>query len=666
MSKLIRPIHPTQLLTLALALSVLVAPLTTFSVERDPVVLVTATRFQDASPAIAANVSVITRADIERSPARSLPDLLIGIPGVDVRPLYGSLGIDAVVDLRGSGEAAGSNTLILVDGQRLNPVDSGGVKWETIPLGAVSQIEVIRGGGAVLYGDRAAAGVINIITDKRSTSRLAAKFEAGTFGSTAIDAFAAGRQEHWEGNLFVHDAATDGYRVNGDARQISAGGRGAYRVDEGEVFLAFSAYRERYGLPGALNAAQYRTDARQSSNPNYRLERNGQRLSPGGSIKIGRDLRVDVDGSHSDDLLKSENPDWYYRSQTRVKSDGLSPRLKWAHGLAFAAASETVAGLDVYSGKATADDLDFLSRARQNRQTGQQSSEGLYLHNLTRWHSGVSTTVAIRRQHFKQEMTDVGANLLGQGSSDLSAWELGLSYAWNSAWRAYVKTAKNFRLPNTDELFAYDPVSYKVRFNGALQPQTGRLLEGGLSWSLADVTQQLTVFRQDNHDEIGYVAANGRNANLDATRRQGAEWEARWQLAEAWVLRGSLTAIRAEFDRGVFSGKRIPLVPAHKQALSVQWDGVRDAHTGTHTLSLVRVGSRYFGGDFANAYAQLEGYTRLDYQAQWHFKPYSVILRAANLTDRKYSATGFSSAFNPGTYYPADPRSVSLAFKAEF
>ncbi|MCX7175901.1 MAG: TonB-dependent receptor [Proteobacteria bacterium] len=660
MSKTIR------ITALSLALSTALHSFPVSSATGDAIVLITATRFQEPAPGIAANISIITRGEIEHSPARSVPDLLKAIAGLDVRPLYGSLGIDATVDIRGSGEAAGSNTLILVDGQRLNPVDSGSIKWETIPLSAIRQIEVMRGSGAVLYGDRAAAGVINIITDKSDKLRASVKGERGSFGYAAIDASLAGSKDNWQGNLFAHDASTDGYRVNSDAKQTSAGGRAAYRYTDGEAFMDFSGYREQYGLPGTLSRAQYESDPRQSTNPNYRLERDGYRVRPGATFKVGSDLKVDIDGSVSDDTLKSKNADWYYRSQTRVNASALSPRLKWTHGLPAAESSETIAGLDLYDGKATADDLDFATGNRQNRQTGQQSSRGIYFQNLSRWKNGVDTTVALRRQHFEQKMSDAGAKLQGQGSNDLTAWELGASYAFSQAWRAYLKTAKNFRLPNTDELFAYDPLTYKVYYNGALNPQTGQLVEGGLSWTSGSFNQQFSVFQQSNKNEIGYIADNGRNANLDPTRRRGAEWEGRWQLADAWTLRGSLTAIAATFDQGIYSGKNIPLVPRHKETLGGEWDGGDSRHVGIHSLALVSVGSRYFGGDFGNVYRKMDGYTTLDYQGLWNFKPISLILRATNLTDRKYSATGFSSAFNPGTYYPADPRSFSVALKAEF
>src|SRR3569832_36821 len=123
-------------------------------------IVVTPTRFEEPTPATPGNLVVITRQDIERTPATSVPALLAGIVGTTVIPLYGSLGIDSAVSLRGagSGGTATSNTLVLLNGQRLNPIDSGSIDWSLIPLTSIERIEVMPGSGTVLYGDRSSGG----------------------------------------------------------------------------------------------------------------------------------------------------------------------------------------------------------------------------------------------------------------------------------------------------------------------------------------------------------------------------------------------------------------------------------------------------------------------------------------------------------------------------
>ena len=78
------------------------------------------------------------------------------------------------VDLRGFGETAQSNTLVLVDGRRINQADLSGTDWALIPIDRVKRIEIIRGGrGSILYGDNAAGGVISA----RTKSHVQAKYE---------------------------------------------------------------------------------------------------------------------------------------------------------------------------------------------------------------------------------------------------------------------------------------------------------------------------------------------------------------------------------------------------------------------------------------------------------------------------------------------------------
>ena len=77
------------------------------------------------------------------------------------------------VDIRGFGETGALNTLVLVDGRRVNEIDLSGVDWSQIPLDQVERIEIVRGPGSVLYGDNAVGGVINIITKRPEKPFLA-------------------------------------------------------------------------------------------------------------------------------------------------------------------------------------------------------------------------------------------------------------------------------------------------------------------------------------------------------------------------------------------------------------------------------------------------------------------------------------------------------------
>ena len=78
-------------------------------------------------------------------------------------------GRNPTLDIRGFGETASSNLVILVDGVRLNEGDMGGAAISWIPVDSIERIEIVRGSGAVLHGEGATAGMINIITGRGMT-----------------------------------------------------------------------------------------------------------------------------------------------------------------------------------------------------------------------------------------------------------------------------------------------------------------------------------------------------------------------------------------------------------------------------------------------------------------------------------------------------------------
>ena len=93
-----------------------------------------------------AAVTVITAEDIATHPGNGLAEVLRDQAGVQVRSLYGSRdGAYAAVDLRGFGETAAQNSLVIVDGRRLNDLDLAGCKLR-IHRAALAHHHVARDG----------------------------------------------------------------------------------------------------------------------------------------------------------------------------------------------------------------------------------------------------------------------------------------------------------------------------------------------------------------------------------------------------------------------------------------------------------------------------------------------------------------------------------------
>src|SRR5882724_3795723 len=134
-----------------------------------PTVEVTASRVAETVDASLADVSVITRADIDASAAPDLIDLLRLQAGVDVARTGGA-GEQTSVFLRGSNS---NHVLVLIDGVRVASANTGAFAFENLPLDAVEHIEIVRGPRASYWGSDAIGGVIQIFTRKFDAAHLA-------------------------------------------------------------------------------------------------------------------------------------------------------------------------------------------------------------------------------------------------------------------------------------------------------------------------------------------------------------------------------------------------------------------------------------------------------------------------------------------------------------
>ena len=152
-------------------------------------IVVTASRYMESSLDVSKNVTVIDENAIEQSGARNVPELIETQTGIVVRDWLGN-GKTVNVDMRGFGERAESNTLVLIDGRRTNQIDMSGADWAQISVNSVEKIEIVRGPQSVMYGDNAAGGVINIVTKtgKNAKPSIGVKYEVGSFRYTSLKA----------------------------------------------------------------------------------------------------------------------------------------------------------------------------------------------------------------------------------------------------------------------------------------------------------------------------------------------------------------------------------------------------------------------------------------------------------------------------------------------
>ena len=121
--------------------------------EDDPIV-VTATRTEQSAMSVPARVSVIMRADIERSQAPDLIELLRLEAGIDIAR-NGGPGGQTSVFMRG---ANSNHVLVLIDGVRAAASGTGAFTWEILDPSVIERIEIVRGPRAARWGSDAIGG----------------------------------------------------------------------------------------------------------------------------------------------------------------------------------------------------------------------------------------------------------------------------------------------------------------------------------------------------------------------------------------------------------------------------------------------------------------------------------------------------------------------------
>ncbi|WP_439532507.1 TonB-dependent receptor [Polymorphobacter sp.] len=144
----------------------------------DEGIIVTGSRILRSDAASVGPITTLTQDDILFTAPTSVGDLIQNLPGVGVslnnNGTQGTAFGVSSVNLRylGSAEGSGNRTLVLVDGKRwINAVGGRGfrdfVDLNTIPMGIVDNIEVLKDGASAIYGADAIAGVVNIKTKRK-------------------------------------------------------------------------------------------------------------------------------------------------------------------------------------------------------------------------------------------------------------------------------------------------------------------------------------------------------------------------------------------------------------------------------------------------------------------------------------------------------------------
>lgn len=417
--------------------------------------VVTSDRGSESAARAARTTYVVTAAEIARDGDRTIADAVQNVPGVELLR-YGAFGAEANVGIRGS---SAEQVLVLLDGLPIAGAQLENVNLEQMPVAGVQRVEIVEGGGSTLYGSGSIGGVINIITNGRTTN--SATLSTGSFDEqtyllqTPYFSF----QRTYAGNAFPLPDGTN--RKNAQAGLTSGSLTYSHAIG-GDFTFDFLADLSDAGL-GAPGPIPYTSNTSEqttiSRDLRARVERKTQRATF--TVSLGDS---DQDETYTCDTPAEPNacPNGYPAPATGTPPPYAQFMSDWREQLSVGNAvgddrSRLVYGLDLAAGDARIDGgTGSPCCITQNA----YSQSALYVQSQWFFPNDGELYAGLRGERDTNEQ----ANAQGAALSP----SIGGIVPLASGWKLKLNAANAFRAPNAEELF-YPPQG--VYSNSQLYPE---------------------------------------------------------------------------------------------------------------------------------------------------------------------------------------------------
>ena len=571
-----------------------------------PDVIVSATRIAQPLAQAIADVTVIDRAEIERSGSAALGDVLARLPGFEIVRNGGPASTTSIF-LRG---AETRFTAVYIDGVRIDSQSTGGATWQAIPLSQIDRIEVVRGAVGAVYGSDAIAGAIQIFTRRGEVGvHPYVGLGIGTYATYKVEAGVSGADASWNYAFGIARDSSEGFNAtttttaNPDKDGFtaeSASARLGFKVNaDHRLDASFMSNQQRGQYDGYTPGVDDVTLQKlQTASLRWKAQWTPQYSS---TVSVGTSLD------------RYETTPSVYLTNTNLNS--------------FYWQNEYRLGTSLFSAALERRD-DSLSNASTTPKDTSHFQNALALgYN---WVEGAqSLQLNVRR--------DEDSAFGGQNTGSL-----GYGYAVSPQWRLTGTAGNAFRAPTLFQRFS----DYG---SSNLQAETSQNLEAGLRYSSDEGSWGITVYTNEVSNLIVYDGSvpagtcpgadgsiyGGCYGNIAKARHEGVTISATREF-------GSISA-RASLDfqnpRDVSTGNLLARRARQHAALAIEAPWVGWVFGSELQLSSIRY-------DNAANTTELAAYGLLNLYAQTKIgKDLTMLLRLDNANDAQYQlANGYATA----------------------
>ncbi|CAB3790863.1 Vitamin B12 transporter BtuB [Paraburkholderia ultramafica] len=444
------------------------------SIVLSPVV-VTAERGPQALADTIPQTSLFDQQDLADTTATDLPGLLQLAPGAQISRTGGP-GSTASLFLRG---ASSTQSLLLIDGLRVDSVSLGAPQLAQIPLDQIDHVEVVNGNVSALYGSGAIGGVVQVFTKDGGDHPPRFNFSVGygsyhtqtqqagvngaldKDGRTTFSISLARSKDDGFSSLDPQQAPSANPNANGYLNEsIAASLRHKFndRWDTGVSYFQSNgnnSYDNAYGVPTDLNNLY--SKVRQAS------------VFANGKLTDGWTTHFIV--SEGDDRSVS-NTNGVYNG--RFDTD--NRQYTWQNDFTFAAQQKLQVG---YEHLDQSLDSDTFAAPDRHVDSGFVGYTGRFGRN------------------------QIQANVRHDQYSDFggaNSYYLGYGFDITERWKATASYADSFRAPSFDDLY------YPISGNPSIQPERSHSIEAALQYASSALgVMRLTAFQTRYSNLIDYA-----------------------------------------------------------------------------------------------------------------------------------------------------------------
>ncbi|MCL2567262.1 MAG: TonB-dependent receptor [Alphaproteobacteria bacterium] len=578
------------------------------------------------------NVVIFNNEDIKNNGFSTLDNVLDSAPFINVKA--GEKGSDRNIDLRGQGKNSPSSVKVMLDSTPLNILDTSHSQMplNSVNVSTIDRIEIIPGGGSVLYGNNATGGTVNIIT--KADSQKEYGYAQYLYKSYRIEDLSMGIGRKVNDKLYLNfDYSSlngDGYRFGDSSKTHFLSGGFAYNLTDKQTVSFNTKYSQSNGTTSnGITATQIEENRRQA----------GDFITDYKDTTQDYTLKYDYKVSDNYEI----NAKVYYQIfNTNLDSSGkihiapgseydiLSGEMafnKVYDGVWFGSFKETKTGANIkekfsYSSGSIITGYDYLTNnLNRDNVVDMKVSQGMTYslnanNTLTKdthsifalldqkiisdlsFNAGVRYELAyysaIRSADLQHSSSNPNIPPLTQHPSwsgkkrdNNQAYSAGLAYDFNSTNKVYISYERGYVSPSPTQIINKDIIA-GYYFND-LKSQTGDNYEIGYKGYVLGSFFTLTSFYAQNNNEITMKGAGTPSGldihsqwsymNLDRTRRTGAEAFAEqniWRL----TFNESATYLNTRVLRGEYAGQRVATVPDWKAIVNAKLEVIDKLNLG--------------------------------------------------------------------------------------